>query len=217
MEEIKKRLTTNRISMMRFTSYIMQIILASSLLVACNNDFVPEEGKSKALWNPPAEFHLIDKEEHGSLKHLKVIPDLDSLPIHQLVYVAVNIDIYIKSKQMRLPLTNTLCIRNISVDYPIIINHVEYYDADGIKLREYLDHAVELKPLQSIWLIIDGKEELGNGTGTNFIVDWASMHPIRTPIIESMMAGSSYQMGFSYKSESVVVKEWRYGVMSNLQ
>ena len=84
------------------------------------------------LWNPPAEFHLIDKEEHGSLKHLKVIPDLDSVPIHQLVYVAVNTDIYIKSKQMRLPLTNTLCIRNISVDYPIIINHVEYYDADGI-------------------------------------------------------------------------------------
>ena len=190
-------------------------LVSSILLQSCNNDLLPVNENKKPSWNPPVDFQLIDKDSEGSLTHLQVTPNLDSVPIHQLVYVAVNTDLYITSKQMRLPLTNTLCIRNVSIDTPIIINNVEYYDADGIKIKDYLDHAVELRPLQSIWLIVDGQKK-NEGTGTNFLVDWASERPVKAPIIESMMAGSSYQLGFSFKSESVVVKEWRYGVESEI-
>lgn len=175
---------------------------------------VPDKTK-KVHWNPPADFHLIDKDTSGSLEHLKVTPSLDSAAIRQLVYVAVNADIYIKSREQRLPLTNTLCIRNVSVDQPMIVNKVEYYDAEGIKLRDYLSHPVELRPLQSIWLILGGEKDY-RGTGTNFLIDWASEKNIPDPIIESMMAGSSYQLGLSFKSESVVVKEWIKGVETDL-
>lgn len=105
--------------------------------------------------------------------------------------------------------------KSLAISIILIVNRVEFYDAEGVMLKEYLDHAVELRPLQSIWLIVDGQKEQG-GTGTNFLVDWASQVPVKAPIVESMMAGSSYQLGFSYKSESVVVKEWRYGIEKNV-
>lgn len=200
---------------LRWKQYIVLMAFFSmgSIMVSCQPKGSISEEPDKTAWNPPVDFRLIDKETSGSLAHLKVSPNLDSAAIRQLVYVAVNTDIYIRSKEQRLPLTNTLCIRNVSVDQPMIVNHVDYYDAEGIKLKDYLAHPVELRPLQSIWLILEGQNKQG-GTGTNFLIDWGSMKPIPDPIIESLMAGSSYQLGLSFKSESVVVKEWRYGVES---
>jgi len=146
---------------------------------------------------------------------MKTTPNLDSSAIHQLVYVAVNTDVHITKKNVRVYLTNTLCIRNVSVDQPIIVNQVEYFDAEGDPIRKYLEHPVELRPFQSIWLIVNGNEG-PTGTGTNFIVDWAAMQPVPQPIIESMMAGSYSQTGLSFKSETVVVKEWIRGKESKV-
>lgn len=187
---------------------LMLVLLAASCSKKTSET---PKNQDSIKWNPDQNFHLIDKEENDSLKYLDQPLALDSVPIRQLVYLAVNTDIYIRRNEMRIPLTNTLCIRNVNVDAAIVVNKVEYYDAEGIKLVDYLKKPVELAPLQSIWLIVGGQKS-GDGTGVNFIIDWASETPAHEPIIESLMAGSSYQLGFSYKSESVVVKEWRYGV-----
>lgn len=193
-------------SLLRYNA--LAVIIA--LLTACHPDAKVEVQQLSDTWNPPNHFTLIDKDTLSSLNHLRVTPNLDSASIRQLVYVAVNTDVFLPDKGVRLRMSNTLCIRNVSVDEPIIVNDVEYYDADGIKLKEYLDHPVELRPLQSIWLILPN-DGTSPGTGTNFLVDWASMNPVPEPIIESMMAGSYSQMGLSFRSESVVVKEWING------
>lgn len=190
------------------TCWLMVVLV----LASCNKKESAElKSRESIRWNPDQNFHLIDKEENDSLKYLNQPLVLDSVPIRQLVYLAVNTDIFIRRNEMRIPLTNTLCIRNVNIDAAIVVNKVEYYDAEGIKLVDYLKKPVELAPLQSIWLIVGGAKS-GDGTGVNFIIDWAAETRAHKPIIESLMAGSSYQLGFSYKSESVVVKEWRYGV-----
>ncbi|MEZ4722382.1 MAG: DUF3124 domain-containing protein [Flavobacteriales bacterium] len=199
-------------TIIKYSTALIRVSIFLVLLIgvtACDPSRKPAD--NDANWNPPTDFALIDKDSTGSLKHLKVVPNLDSAAIRQWVYVAVNTDIFVNSKAVRLQMTNTLCIRNVSPDESMIVNAVEYYDAEGIKLRDYLEYPVELRPLQSIWLILNGGENT-SGTGTNFIVDWASMNPLPHPIIESMMAGSYSQMGLSFKSETAVVKEWREGI-----
>ena len=191
---------------------LVSCLISMLFVVSCNKNQNKKPNVSDSIkWNPQQEFHLIDKEQNDSLKYLDNPIALDSVPIRQLVYLAVNTDIFIRRNEMRIALTNTLCIRNVNVDAAIVVNKVEYYDAEGIKLVDYLKKPVELAPLQSIWLIVGG-DKSGDGTGVNFIIDWAAEAPAHQPIIESLMAGSSYQLGFSYKSESVVVKQWRYGV-----
>lgn len=196
---------------------IFTLLIGASLglcLSSCSTEGSSAK-EEKVVWNPPNEFTLIDKCSSGTLSHMKTTPNLDSSAIHQLVYVAVNTDVHITKKNVRVYLTNTLCIRNVSVDQPIIVNQVEYFDAEGDPIRKYLEHPVELRPLQSIWLIVNGNEG-PTGTGTNFIVDWAAMQPVPQPIIESMMAGSYSQTGLSFKSETVVVKEWIRGKESKV-
>lgn len=73
--------------------------------------------------------------------HLK--PPLTPLPeptVRRMVYVPVYSSIYsgLDIRQEIIELAATVSIRNVSAQYPVILNFVRYYDSGGNLVREYL-------------------------------------------------------------------------------
>lgn len=189
-----------------------RIILAAICLVvsACSTtDNNSKDGQS-IVGHPSGNYHYVDENQERDFSHLRVDTVPESMDQRELLYVPVYTDIYIRNKEMRLPLTATLSIRNISVDYPMFVNAITYFDSDGKVIQKYLKGVVRLEPLQSIWLVVNDNE-ISGGTGANFIVDWGGAIECPKPIVESLMTGAAYQLGVSYKSESMVIKSWCFG------
>lgn len=117
----------------------------------------------------------------------------------QIIYVPSYSHIYIGNKERFLLLTITLSVRNIDPDHSIRINHVDYYETQGKRLKKCLDKPVILKPLESYRYIIAEKDQSG-GSGANFMVEWAAETPANPPIVEAIMIGTQNQQGISFTS-----------------
>ena len=50
---------------------------------------------------------------------------------------------------------------------------IDYYNTAGDLVRNYAEHTVLLKPMQSIEYVIEEKDKEG-GTGANFVVCWGT-------------------------------------------
>ncbi|ACN14122.1 conserved hypothetical protein [Desulforapulum autotrophicum HRM2] len=122
----------------------------------------------------------------------------------QMIYVPSYSHIYIGNKERFLLLTITLSVRNIDPNHSIRINHVDYYETQGKRLKKCLDKPVILKPLESYRYIIAEKDQSG-GSGANFMVEWASEIPANSPIVEAIMIGTQNQQGISFTSRGRVI------------
>jgi hypothetical protein len=101
-----------------------------------------------------------------------------------------------------------LSVRNTSVDKPITVSSVQYYDTNGTLIRSFLARPLELKPLATAEFLVERNDAKG-GSGANFLVDWVSKEIVSEPIIESVMIDTSAQQGVSFTCGGVVVKDLR--------
>lgn len=124
----------------------------------------------------------------------------------QVVYVPAYSHIYIGSDERPFFLTVTLSIRNVNRKQPIKITIVDYYETQGKLVRQYIDKPIVLKPLESLRYVIPEKNKEG-GSGANFIVEWQSITPVNSPIIETIMIGAKSQQGVSFTSRGRVLAE----------
>ena len=72
--------------------------------------------------------------------------------VRRTVYAPVYSSIYrgLDVRQDIIELTATVSIRNVSAQYPVILNFVRYYDSGGKLVREYLKEPAELGPLATV-------------------------------------------------------------------
>ncbi|WKX75346.1 DUF3124 domain-containing protein [Zobellia laminariae] len=101
-------------------------------------------------------------------------------------------------------MTATLSIRNTSLKDSLFITTIDYYNTGGDLVRNYLDQAIYLRPMESIDYVIEQQDTSG-GSGANFIIDWYSKRPIN-PLFQAVMVGGLGAQAFSFTTEGIDVE-----------
>lgn len=124
----------------------------------------------------------------------------------QTIYVPAYSEIFYGSARQTIELAVTLAIHNTDLDYPIIIQSVEYYDTEGKLVREYVDEPVQVPPLATTGFVVEDTD-LSGGWGANFIVIWGAEQPVHEPVIEAIMVSTRGTLGVSLISPGRVVSQ----------
>ena len=124
----------------------------------------------------------------------------------QTIYAPAYSHIYHGNKEQPLLLSVTLSLRNVDPVEPITIMAVDYYETEGVLVKQYLKEPISLGPLGSDRYIVIQKDNTG-GSGANFIVKWQSKTPSNPPIVETVMIGTQSQLGISFISRGQAIHE----------
>ncbi len=168
--------------------YLFILISLTFLTLSCNHKNKQVEIKKVSWENRKA--HLSSTENLYSGK----------------IYLPVYSHIYHRFDHHIFNLTITVSIRNMSDKESIYLTSVDYYNTQGQKIRQYIDHMVYIKPMETIEIIIAEEDQEG-GSGANFIFDWMSSNPQNKPLIEAVMISTYGQQGLSFSTRGVEVNE----------
>lgn len=124
----------------------------------------------------------------------------------QTVYVPAYSQIYYGDKEHAFDLTVTLSVRNTDTQHAITLLSVEYYDAEGKRLKNYIDGDTKIAPMASVRYIVNESDRSG-GAGASFRVRWKSDAAVTAPLIETVMVSTRAQQGISFTSRGVVVRD----------
>lgn len=170
------------------------IVLSSFFLVGCT-----EKEKEK---DTTKEYKTIKKEKNFS--HFYPVEHIEELPNHQTIYLPVYSHVY-TSEEIHEPMGITLSIRNTDAVENLLIEKISYYNTYGDLIDSYLDKPHVLKPMASIDFVVDLRDMRG-GSGANFIVKWAGVMNLSTPIIQAVMVNNSGNRAFSFITDGYRVK-----------
>lgn len=149
-------------------------------------------------YRPPEE-----RQDAGSDEELE---QLVAHPVQgQLIYVPAYSHVYHRDGDPY-PLTITLSVRNTSIEHPILIKSVRYFDTDGKELKSYLSQPRRLGALATNEFLIERSDTSG-GSGANFLVEWTASQSVSEPIVEAVMIDTSGQQGISFARTGTVIRE----------
>lgn len=123
----------------------------------------------------------------------------------QVVYVPAYSHVYHQDGRPHL-LTITLSVRNTSMDHPIVVKSVRYFDTRGKEIKSYLNAPIRLSSLATTEFVIE-RDDIAGGSGANFLVEWIAEQPTSVPVIEAVMIDTTGQQGISFVRSGVVIKE----------
>lgn len=126
----------------------------------------------------------------------------------QTVYVPAYSEIFMGTTSRTMPLTVTLAIHNTDPNATIIIQSVQYFDTDGLLVRDYVSDPVAIDPLATRGFVVEDQDRSG-GWGANFIVVWGAETPVYEPVIEAIMVSTQGTHGISLISPGRVVSQTR--------
>ena len=121
-------------------------------------------------------------------------------------YLPVYSHIYHRFDNRTFNLTVTVSIRNLSISDSIYILNADYFNTEGVRIRQYLQNPMFLKPLETVEIIIEEEDEEG-GSGANFIFNWASKNEKNPPLFEAVMISTYGQQGISFSTRGVQIFE----------
>ncbi|WP_114700447.1 DUF3124 domain-containing protein [Psychrobacter proteolyticus] len=142
--------------------------------------------------DPIAELAVTDKPDHSKMSY------------QQTFYVPIYSDIYSDSENQKVLLSATLSVRNTTLDKPLYINKIDYYNTNGDFVKSYIDGPIELPPMATLNYIIE-KEDDSGGSGANFIIDVEGVDETVKPVIEAVMIGNFSNKGFAFSTEGTPV------------
>lgn len=150
-----------------------------------------------------------NKEEALEIKKTnfenKYVSDLDVSKLEEgATYLPVYSHVYQMHGNNNLYLTITTSLRNTSPSESIYILNADYYDTSGKKIRRYIKKPIEIKPLETIEIIIEQIDKEG-GSGANFIFDWAVKDTKNLPLFEAVMISTYGQQGVSFTTKGVQI------------
>ncbi|GGG55179.1 hypothetical protein GCM10010976_27560 [Bizionia arctica] len=117
-------------------------------------------------------------------------------------YLSVYSEIYSITEHRTINLTVTVSLRNVSTLHNIYLFKANYYNTKGDLIRTYFDEPISLKPLETIEIVIDEKDDHG-GSGANFVFDWALSNNDHEPFFEAVMISTSGQQGISFTTQGI--------------
>ena len=91
-------------------------------------------------------------------------------------------------------------LRNVSDADTIYISKADYYNTRGQLIRQYFKKPIQLKPLETVEIVIDEADEDG-GSGANFIFEWSSKPKTPEPLFEAIMTSLRGSQGLSFTTQ----------------
>ncbi|MGB0837382.1 MAG: DUF3124 domain-containing protein [Flavobacteriaceae bacterium] len=119
-------------------------------------------------------------------------------------YLPAYSHIYHIHEDRSFPLTVTASIRNISPVDTVYLSKADYHHTGGKVIRQYIDQAIYIKPLETLEIVIQEKDQEG-GSGANFIFDWHTKKGGNPPLFEAVMISTYGQQGISFITKGVPV------------
>lgn len=147
------------------------------------------EKKEISSYNPNHwNEHYADPEELGLMN--------DSLQSGK-TYLSIYSHIYSFSLEKSQNLTAMVSLRNVSDTGTIYISKADYYNTKGELIRHYFEKPIQLKPLETVEIVIDETDEQG-GSGANFIFEWSAAPNTPEPLFEAVMTSLRGSQGLSF-------------------
>ncbi|AFZ37916.1 hypothetical protein Sta7437_4450 [Stanieria cyanosphaera PCC 7437] len=180
---------------------VVIIVLISVLfLAACN----AQKNISSNPNNSSSETNTLTRIQENE-EGVSVTSNTIKISQGQIIYVPVYSHAYHGNGQKYF-LAITLSIQNTSLNHPIIIRSVRYYNSGGKLVKEYTQGNLQLAPLASTDFFIPEQDETG-GSGANFIVEWIADQQVTEPVIEALMIATRSQQGISFVTSGRVIQE----------
>jgi hypothetical protein len=123
----------------------------------------------------------------------------------QTIYVPAYSDIPFRDATRRYQLAVTLSIRNTDWVQPIRVTSVRYFDTEGRLLHTYVEQPLRLAPLAATTLVV-AEHDIRGGAGASFLVEWRAEVAVHTPVVETVMIGTSGTQGISFVSPGRVLR-----------
>jgi len=120
-------------------------------------------------------------------------------------FLSIYSQIHVRNENEVSNLTATVSLHNPNRDLDLYIDKAVYYDTQGNPIRTYFDKTIRVKPMETVQIIIDDKDNQG-GTGANFMFDWQKAPHQSEPIFEAIMITTYGQQGISFVTEGKRIK-----------
>jgi len=98
-----------------------------------------------------------------------------------------------------------LAIHNTDLTYRIKITKVDYFNTDGILIKNFISSDQQIQPLATKIFTIPKEDQ--SGAGANFLVEWIADKPVNEPLIESVIKDLSGNKGISFLSQGRIIRE----------
>lgn len=162
------------------------------LFIGCNSDTTQkkEENKKFIKWqNSSTSFYPANDKLDTSFDRKKFY-----VPVYSHIYFSEN-------SYTRLSIT--LSIRNIDQLKDLYIESIDYYNTEGVLVKQFLNEPHILKPLATVDYVVN-LEDMSGGNGAKFIVNFASKTKMSLPIIQAIMINNSGNSNLSFLTEGKV-------------
>ncbi|MFA7273097.1 MAG: DUF3124 domain-containing protein [Crocinitomicaceae bacterium] len=166
---------------------IISFLFLSSFLFSCQADKEMSSVNPVVWANRKANYNPIDSLISGS------------------TYLSTYSEIYSQNEHSTFSLTVTASIRNVNKEDTIYIDKAIYFNTKGDAIRSYFDHPIYISPMETIEIVIDGKDIAG-GTGGNFLFDWKTKPNVHEPLFEGVMISTNGQLGISFLTQGIRTK-----------
>jgi len=169
---------------------IITIILLTITFMSCKNkESLPQNSSLTTSFNP--ESLTIPAKGGRMLRG-------------QLLYMPIYSNIPFR-KELNYDLSAFLAIHNTDLKNQITVTKVDFFNADGKIIKNFISSEQQIKPLATVIITISKEDQ--SGTGANFLVQWMADQPVNEPLIESIMTGLSGNLGLSFLSAGRIIRE----------
>lgn len=107
---------------------------------------------------------------------------------------------------MKILMSVSVSIRNTDSAKSIRIISAQYFDTNGIKLREYVTTPKTIGPMGTYELFIPRSDDTG-GSGANFVINWKSDKPASPPVVEGFHANLPVGRSIAFTSSARILPE----------
>ena len=146
----------------------------------------------------------VNTTDSKKMENRSVSTKLSSTLISGTSYLSVYSQVNSVTSEYTQSLIATISMRNISRQDTLYIVKADYFNTSGKLIRSYFNTPIYIKPLETVEIIIDQKDNEG-GTGANFIFDWKVKPTSNDPLFEGVMISTSGQQGLSFTTRGVKV------------
>ena len=105
-------------------------------------------------------------------------------------------------------LTVTLSMRNVNRQATITVHQVDYSNAQGQRVRAYLQEPRVLPALAAVECVIKASDQRG-GISASVLATWENATRCLPPVVEAVMISTASMQGISFASQARIVEEKR--------
>lgn len=151
----------------------------------------------------------VDKSGVDEFKSLEIKHEIDEslLKYNDTIYVPIYSNIYVDKQTQKCLLAATLSIRNTSFSDSLYVENINYFNTEGVLVKNYLDNPISLPPMGTINYVIEKEDDTG-GSGANFIVMLSGKNNALKPVVQAIMIGENgAQQGFAFSTDGYSIKK----------